>query len=168
MKSRAFTTVFAALLLVPALAGDEAAEDIVSAEQETEISPAAEAALELAWEKLDQLVQLLESVEDADSAAALAPQIGALYTELRQGDSSVFADEDMELLAAEFEEVFRRLDEELVRLSDAACYGCEELAGYCGLAEQMTENQSAPEARTAPVEEMESPAPEAGTESPLR
>lgn len=168
MNSRVYTIVSAALLLVPALAVDEPGEDIVPAEPETEISPAAEAALEAAWEKLDQLVQLLESVEDAGSAAALAPQVGALYTELRQEDASVFADEDMELVAAEFDEIIRRLDEELVRLADAACYGCAELAEYCGLAELMSETLSAAEVKPAPVEEVESPAPEAGTESPLR
>lgn len=168
MNSRVYTTVFAALLLVPALAVDEPEEDIVPAELETEISPAAEAALEAAWEKLDQLVQLLEAVEDAGSAAALATQIGALYTELRQEDVSVFADEDMELVAAEFDEIIRRLDAELVRLADAACYGCAELAEYCGLSEQMSEHIPGPEVKPAPVEKAESPAPEAGTESPLR
>ena len=169
MNCRAITTVLtAALLFAPVLAEDELDEEVFPAEPESEISPAAAAALDAAWEKLEQLVNMLAAVVDAESATAHAPQIGGVYTELRHADASVLDEEDMEVMAAEFEELFLRLDAELVRLADAACYGCEELAGYCGLAEQMTENQSAPEARTAPVEEMESPAPEAGTESPLR
>lgn len=169
MNCRFFTTVFAAaLLFVPVLAEDELDEEISPAEPESEISPAAEAALDAAWEKLEQLVDLLAAVVDAESAAAQTPQIVALYSELRQTDASMLDDEDMEVMAAEFEELFLRLDAELVRLADAACFGCDALAETCGLAELMAEHQAAPESRTPPVEEVEAPAPEAGTESPLR
>lgn len=169
MNCRVITTVFtAALLFAPVLAEDELDEEISPAEPESEISPAAAAALDAAWEKLEQLVNMLAAVVDAESATAHAPQIGALYAELRQADASVLDDEDMEVMAAEFEELFLRLDAELVRLVDAACFGCTALAETCGLAELMAENQPEPEAQTAPAEAVEAPAPEAGTESPLR
>ena len=169
MNCRAITTIFtAALFFAPVLAEDELEEESVPAESETELSPAAAAALDAAWVKLEQLVELLAAVVDAESAAALASQIGALYTELRQADASVLDDEDVEVMAAEFEALFLRLDAELVRLDDADCFGCAELAETCGLAEQMAEHQPEPAFRTPPAETVEAPAPEAGTESPLR
>ena len=168
MNCRATTTIFtAALLFAPALAEDELEEEIYPAEPETEISPAAAAALDAAWVKLEQLVELLAGVVDAESAAAHAPQIGALYTELRQADASVLDDEDVEVMAAEFEELFLRLDAELVRLEDAGCFGCAELSEHCRLAESSVESEATAAPRIVPVEEAEAPAPEAGTESLL-
>ena len=175
MNYRIYTSVFAAaLLFVPSLAQEELDEDAFPAEPETEISPAAAAALDAAWDKLEQLVELLASVVDAESAAALAPEIGTRYSELRQADASVLDDEDMEVMAAEFEEVFLRLDAELVRLAETGCFGCAALADACRLPElsgTADETAAEPEKRSAqhlPLDELELPAPESGTEAPLQ
>ena len=169
MNCRAITTIFtAALFFAPVLAEDELEEESFPAESETELSPAAAAALDAAWVKLEQLVELLAAVVDAESAAALVSQIGALYTELRQADASVLDDEDVEVMAAEFEELFLRLDAERVRLEDADCFGCAELAEHFCLSEPAVESDATAAPRIVPVEEAEAPAPEAGTESPLR
>lgn len=175
MNCRIIPTVFAAaLLFAPSLAQEELDEEAFPAEPETEISPAAAAALDAAWDKLEQLVELLASVVDAESAAALAPEIGTRYSELRQADASVLDDEDMEVMAAEFEEVFLRLDAELVRLAETGCFGCAALADACRLPElsgAADEPAAEPEKRSAqplPLDELELPAPESGTEAPLQ
>lgn len=165
MNYRIHTSVFAAaLLFVPAWAEPE-----LNAEaQAVEIPVSAETVLESSLGQMEQLVEALSAVVDAGSAAALAPQIVALYVALENTDFSPIADEDEELVAADFEDVYVRLEEEMMRLADIGCYGNAALAELCGAADEVTVEPEKRSAQPQPLEEQELPAPESGTEAPLQ
>lgn len=165
MNYRIHTSVFAAaLLFVSAWAEPE-----LNAEaQAVEIPVSAETVLESALGQMEQLVEALSAVVDAGSAAALAPQIVALYAALENTDFSPIADEDEELVAADFEEVYVRMEEEMMRLADVGCYGNAALAELCGAADEVTVEPEKRSAQPLPLEEQELPAPESGTEAPLQ
>ena len=163
MNYRIHTSVFAAaLLFVPAWAEPELNVEA----QAVEIPVSAETVLESALGQMEQLVEALSAVVDAGSAAALAPQIVALYAALENTDFSPIADE--ELVAADFEEVYVRMEEEMMRLADVGCYGNAALAELCGAADEVTVEPEKRSAQPQPQEEQELPAPESGTEAPLQ
>lgn len=170
MIFRYLTAVFVAvLLLAPALATAEPEmAGFDETEPETEISPVAEAELESIRSRMELLTELLASVVDPESAAAHASQIKALYEELRALNTDFVSEEDEEFVAAEFEEVFLQLDDELRRLEDVDCYGCAALAALIVVADAAAEAGQAHPGRVAPAEQVEVPAAEAGTESTLR
>lgn len=159
----------AVLLLAPALATEEPeVAGFDETEPEAEISPVAEAELESIRSRMELLTELLASVVDPESAAAHASQIKALYEELRALNTDFVSEEDEEFVAAEFEEVFLQLEDELRRLDDADCYGCVVLAELIGVADAAAETTQTQPVRETPVEQVEVPAAEAGSESTLR
>jgi hypothetical protein len=170
MISRSLVSVFVAvLLLAPVLAAVEPEDAaFVETEPESEISPVAEAELESIRSRMELLTELLASVVDPESAAAHASQIKALYEELRAFNTDFVSEEDEEFVAAEFEEVFLQLEDELRRLDDADCYGCVVLAELIGVADAAAETTQTQPVRETPVEQVEVPAAEAGSESTLR
>lgn len=138
-------------------------EDIESAE--SELAPATRAALDALKTRLGKLIGLLEAVVDARSAAALAPSIVELFTELRSADFSFLDAEDEELVAAEFEDdMFTRLEVHLSRLADVAYFGNETLVALWGAAEDPTAAAPQDEKRTLETQD-DTPALESGTES---
>lgn len=167
MKIRVLIAACAASLVLasePAL--DLPAEDLNPAELESEISPAAAAALDSAQQQLDSLADMLASVVDSRSATVLAPRISAAYESLRNIDFSAFAEDDVEVVAAEFaEDMFLRLDAELDRLADAGYFGNALLASLCSEPESPASRPESPDA-ASPVTD-DTPTPEAGTESVL-
>ena len=168
MIFRSLVSVFVAiLLLAPVLAAVEPEDAaFVETEPESEISPVAEAELESIRSRMELLTELLVAVVDPESAAAHAAQIKELFEELRSLNTEFVTEEDEEFVAAEFEEIFLQLEEELHRLADADCYGCTALAEVC---EGAVPAADAPQpVREIPVEQPEVPAAEAGTESALR
>lgn len=170
MKFRPLIIAFAATLAYAAEpVAEEQAEEQNPAELEAGISPTAAAALAVAEAQLERLADMLAGVVDASTAATLAPHISAAYEALRNVDFSAFADEDEELVAAEFaEDMFLRLDAELARLADEDYFGNEELAELCGGPESEPAPVK-PGADVPPVRPMaDEPVPEAGTESYLQ
>ena len=168
MISRSLVSVFVAiLLLAPVLAAVEPEDAaFVETEPESEISPVAEAELESIRSRMELLTELLVAVVDPESAAAHAAQIKELFEELRSLNTEFVTEEDEEFVAAEFEEIFLQLEEELHRLADADCYGCTALAELCEGAVPAADSPQP--VREIPVEQPEVPAAEAGTESALR
>ncbi len=149
-------------------AADAAAE---AAEEETEhadaqLSPAAAQMLEATRHRMDALADMLAAVVDAPTAAAQAPQIAAAYEALRSVDFSALAEEDEELVAAEFaEDMVIRLDDEQARLADADYFGNETLSALFGTSPGPEETPR-PTPAPAPAEvEIDAPVPEADTES---
>lgn len=148
----------------------EAADAAAEAEEEAleqadaQLSPAAVSALETIRCRMDALADMLAAVVDAPTAAARAPQIATAYEALRSVDFSALAEEDEELVAAEFaEDMFIRLDDELARLADADYYGNETLAALFGT---NADTEETPRPAPAPVQpEIDAPVPEADTES---
>lgn len=131
---------------------------------ESDLSTEATAALESAQNELEELIGLMVSVVDAGTAEMYAPRIVAMIEQLRNADFSAFAEEDEELLAAEFaDDVFIRLDAELLRLEDAAYYGNSTLRNLCAGAESAGNYRSRNEENQD--EEPDSPVQEAATES---
>lgn len=135
-----------------------------------EISPENSALLHRVRLQTDSLVDMLARVVDAESAAALAPDICAAVESLRQCDFSTLAEEDMEMVAAEFaQDIFLRLDAQFERLADADYYGNAALEGVIGLDIQLQQEVPAhtvPHRSTVPSA-IEAPAQEAATESVL-
>ena len=168
MIFRSLVSVFVAiLLLAPVLAAVEPEDAaFVETEPESEISPVAEAELESIRNSMELLTELLVAVVDPESAAAHAAQIKELFEELRSLNTEFVTEEDEEFVAAEFEEIFLQLEEELHRLADADCYGCTALAELCEGAVPAADSPQP--VREIPVEQPEVPAAEAGTESALR
>ena len=144
-------------------AAAEAAEEELE-QADAQLSPAAAQTLEATRCRMDALADMLAAVVDAPTAAAQVPQIAAAYEALRSVDFSALAEEDEELVAAEFaEDMFVRLDDELARLADADYVGNETLAALFGTNADMEES-SRPV--PAPAEsEIDAPVPEADTES---
>lgn len=148
----------------------EAADAAAEAEEEeleqadAQLTPAAVQTLETTRCRMDALADMLAAVVDAPTAAAQAPQIAAAYEALRSVDFSALAEEDEELVAAEFaEDMFIRLDDELARLADADYFGNETLAALFGT---NADTEESPRPAPAPVEtEIDAPVPEADTES---
>lgn len=163
-----FRFLIAACVAPFALATESAldlpAEEANPAELESEISPAAAAALDIAKQQLDRLADMLSAVVDARSASTLAPHICAAYESLRNIDFAAFAEDDEELVAAEFaEDMFLRLDAELDRLTEAAFFNNARLATLFAEADSPA---SLPDAPITPIPATgDTPTPEAGTES---
>ncbi len=139
-----------------------------TAEEELEqddahLAPAASQILELTRLRVDALAELLAAIVDSRTAATLAPQIAAACEALRNVDFSALAEEDEELVAAEFaEDMFIRLDDELARLADAGFFGDQLLTALFGSVGKEEELRPVP----PPLERQgEVPVLEAGTES---
>lgn len=148
-----------------ALEGDCEAEEALEEEEET-ISPAAKAALEQTRVRMEQLADMLASVVDAASAEAMAPRIVEAFDSLKYADFSSLAEEDEELVAAEFaEDMVARLDAELERLSDAGFYGNPQLLQFFSASEGTPDSAPAKEVDVTEEKEVDIPAQEAGTES---
>lgn len=143
---------------------EEAEESEEMREAESELSTEATAALESAQNELEELIGLMVGVVDAATAETYAPRIVAMIEQLRNADFSAFAEEDEELLAAEFgDEVFIRLEAELLRLEDAAYFGNSTLRNLCAGAESAGNGRTSN--KETPDEEPDSPVQEAATES---
>lgn len=167
MKSVLIYSALAVMLLsgqVCAAPDDEAVNGEEAAET---ISPAAIQAVEAANAQLEALMTLLCRIVDADSAAQLAPQVVAAYECLRNIDMSAFAEDDEEMLAAEFaNDVYIKVAEEMLRLADASFYGNVQLQTLLDTAETLEEDAPA-EPRQMLPSAAEAPAREAATESLL-
>lgn len=148
-----------------ALEGDCEAEEALEEAEET-ISPAAKAALEQTRVRMEQLADMLASVVDAASAEAMAPRIVEAFDSLKYADFSSLAEEDEEMVAAEFaEDMVARLDAELERLSDAGFYGNPQLLQFFSASEGTPDSAPAKEVDFPEEREVDIPAQEAGTES---
>ncbi len=193
MKCRFSVSLFAlALLVVPAVAqetslaidvpgeevevdndgtGAEGFEDDNEGEEALEegeetISPAAKATLEQARICMEKLADMMAAVVDPASAAAMASRIAEAYESLKYTDWSSLADEDEELVAAEFaEDMVVRLDAEIERLSDAGFYGNQHLLLLFSAQEKSSDSLHAKENDATIEKEVDIPAQEAGTES---
>ncbi|MCQ2365138.1 MAG: hypothetical protein MJ051_06255 [Akkermansia sp.] len=93
-------------------------EPVTSAGEPTE----AEAVVQLR-ERMASFAALLAQVQDADSAAAMVPQVQEAFAALLQTDE----EEDEEEAAAALEEAFAPVDAELARLEEADFYGAAAL-----------------------------------------
>lgn len=143
----------------------DAEENIEQAD--ARISPAATQTLDATRLQMDELAALLALVVDAQTAATHAPQIVAAFEALRNVDFSILAEEDEELVAAEFaEDMFIRLDDELARLADEDYFGDSVLEELLGTTTAAEEPERPAPAAPAPAEDAaDSPVQEAGTES---
>ena len=170
MIFRYLTAVFVAVLSLASVLVAEEPENAIfaEAESEAELSPVVEAELESIRERVEQLTELLVAVVDPESAAAHAAPIKELYEGLRALNTDFVSEEDEEYVAAEFEEVYLQLEDELRRLVDADYYGCAVLAELFEEADTAVETVDPPPAHESSVEQEEIPAAEAGTESALR
>lgn len=147
---------------------DEATDAEENIEQaDARISPAATQTLDATRLQMDELAALLALVVDAQTAATHAPQIVAAFEALRNVDFSILAEEDEELVAAEFaEDMFIRLDDELARLADEDYFGDSVLEELLGTTTAAEEPERPAPAAPAPAEDAaDSPVQEAGTES---
>lgn len=121
-------------------AGTEADEAEISGEATDDSDDtAAEALVATLKERFAVLAELLSRVQDADSAAALQPEVQQRFAMLLTTDAAALADADEEELAAEFAEAFAPIDAELARLEESDFFGCENLRAV------FTENDEAEE-----------------------
>lgn len=135
-------------------------------QEDAQLSPAAVQTLDSIRRQMEELADMLAAVVDGPTAAARAPQIAAAYEALRSVDFSALAEEDEELVAAEFaEDMFIRLDDELARLVDADYFGNEMLGTLFGSDAEAGEAPLPAPAPAPETTEVDSPVPEADTES---
>lgn len=135
-------------------------------QEDAQLSPAAVQTLDSTRRQMEELADMLAAVVDGPSAAARAPQIATAYEALRCVDFSALAEEDEELVAAEFaEDMFIRLDDELSRLADADYFGNETLDSLFGSDAEAGEAPLPAPAPAPETTEIDSPVPEADTES---
>ena len=162
MKNALINSVFAVMLLCsPGFAGAVHAETA-----EESISAAATQAMAAANAGAERLAELLVQVEDASSAAALLPQIEAALESIRMVDEKAFAEDDEEMVAAEFiKDWYLLVEDEVARLMDAGFYGNEQLRRLLDAPDAADEAFDKPALRTPAA--AEAPAQEAATESLL-
>lgn len=115
--------------------GEESADHEADASDDT----AAEALVATLKERFAALAELLSRVQDADSAAALQPEVQQRFAMLLTTDAAALADADEEELAAEFAEAFAPIDAELARLEEAEFFGCDALRAVFADGEEATE-----------------------------
>lgn len=102
-------------------------EEFVDEETDDSDETAAESLVSTLKTHFTALAELLSRVQDAESAAAVRPEVQQRFEMLLTTDAAALADADEEELAAEFSEAFAPIDAELARLDEADFYGCEEL-----------------------------------------
>lgn len=133
---------------MPAPVAEEAAteeseteEEADAAEPDASDDTAAEALVASLKERFAVLAELLSRVQDADSAAALQPEVQQRFAMLLTTDAAALADADEEELAAEFAEAFAPIDAELARLEEAEFFGCDALRAVFADAEDAVETE---------------------------
>lgn len=103
-------------------------EDAVADDEPDESDDtAAETLVATLKERFAALAELLAHVQDAETAAELAPEVQQHFSMLLTTDAAALADADEEELADEFAEAFAPIDAELARLEEADFFGCENL-----------------------------------------
>lgn len=134
--------------LMPDPVAEEAAAEAAETEGEADaMAPdgsddtAAEALVATLKERFAVLAELLSRVQDAESAAALQPEVQQRFALLLTTDAAALADEDEEELAAEFAEAFSPIDAELARLEEADFFGCEALRAVFADGEEVPETE---------------------------
>lgn len=132
-----------------AQADEESREEPAAAESTDAAQMAPDASDETAAEALvttlktrfSSLAELLSQVQDAESAAALQPEVRERFNALLTTDAAALADADEEELAAEFAEAFVPIDAELARLEEADFFGCEDLRSVFAEGDEPAEDE---------------------------
>lgn len=119
----------------------ETAEESDAAEPDGSDDTAAESLVATLKERFAVLAELLSRVQDADSAAALQPEVQQRFAMLLTTDAAALADADEEELAAEFAEAFSPIDAELARLEESDFFGCEPLRAVFADGEEPAETE---------------------------
>lgn len=134
--------------LMPDPVAEEAATEAAETEGEADASvpdgsddTAAEALVATLKERFAVLAELLSRVQDAESAAALQPEVQQRFAMLLTTDAAALADADEEELAAEFAEAFSPIDAELARLEEADFFGCDALRTVFADGEEVPETE---------------------------
>lgn len=134
--------------LMPDPVAEEAATEAAETEGEADATvpdgsddTAAEALVATLKERFAVLAELLSCVQDAESAAALQPEVQQRFAMLLTTDAAALADADEEELAAEFAEAFSPIDAELARLEEADFFGCGALRTVFADGEEVPETE---------------------------
>lgn len=104
----------------------------VSPEEEEPLPAATQKSLDSLETMLKELARTLESIVDADSAGRHAAAVEYLIQELYATDYAAFEGGDEEVIAADLETLFARIDRNMVRLDDADFYGNADLRRVFG------------------------------------